>query len=61
MGLERLVLKGPTLHNHLAESWIWFDRSLWLTPRDTVGQYYLYEVSPRSPLARPDSSPPTGR
>jgi hypothetical protein len=48
VGLERLVRKGPQLHNHLAGSWIWHDRSLTLTPRDRLGQYHVYEVSARS-------------
>ncbi len=49
VGLERLVLKGPRLHNHLAESWIWSDTAWRLTPRARVAQYHVYEVTPRSP------------
>ena len=49
VGLERLVLKGPRLHNHLAESWIWSDKAWLLKPRARVAQYHVYEVTPRSP------------
>jgi hypothetical protein len=45
-GLERLLLSGPSLHNHLAGSWIWYDRSLQLVPREHRGRYYVYEVIP---------------
>jgi hypothetical protein len=47
LSLERLVLKGPRLHNHLAGSWIWNDRSVTLSPSDRLGQYFAYELSPR--------------
>ena len=53
LSLESVMRKGPRLHNHLAGSWIWQDRSLTLSPRDRIGQYYVYEVSPRSNAARP--------
>jgi hypothetical protein len=53
--LEHLGLGslGPRLHSHLAASWIWQDRSLTLSPRDRLGQYYLYEVTPQSRAVRP--------
>lgn len=44
---------GPRLHNHLAGTWVWQDRSLTLNPRDHMGQYYVYEVSPQSRAFRP--------
>jgi hypothetical protein len=47
-----LMQKGPRLHNHLAGSWIWNDRSLTLSPMYHMGRYYVYEVSPRSRAAR---------
>jgi hypothetical protein len=53
LGRLSLGSLGPRLHNHLAGSWIWQDRSLTLSPRDHTGQYYVYEVSPRSHAARP--------
>ena len=48
VGLERLVLKGPRLHNHLEESWIWSDSSWRLTPLVRVAQYHVYEVTPHT-------------
>jgi hypothetical protein len=41
--------KQAALHNHLAGSWIWRDKSLRLIPEDQVGQYYLFEVNPVTP------------
>lgn len=46
LSLGSLSRAAPPLHNHLAGSWIWHDRSLTLRPSDHVGQYYVYEVSP---------------
>lgn len=45
-GLERLLSNSPQLHNHLAGSWIWYDRSLRLVPLEQRGRYYVYEVIP---------------
>jgi Dolichyl-phosphate-mannose-protein mannosyltransferase len=52
LSLGPLMQKGPRLHNHLAGSWIWHDRSLTLRPTDHMGRYYVYEVSQRSHAAR---------
>jgi hypothetical protein len=41
--------KQATLHNHLAGSWIWRDKSLRLIREDRLGQYYLFEVNPLTP------------
>ena len=48
LGLAHLMSKGPKLHNHLEESWIWSDDSWLLTRRGQVAQYQVYEVTPRS-------------
>ncbi len=48
VGLGDLMRKGPELHNHLEESWIWSDESWRLIPRGQVAQYQVYEVTPRS-------------
>ena len=44
-------LPGAELHNHLTGSWIWHDSTLRLTPIDQVGQYHVYQVSPRTRAA----------
>ena len=49
VGLGALMRKGPELHNHLGESWIWSDDSWRLIPRAQVAQYHVYEVTPRTP------------
>jgi hypothetical protein len=48
LGFAHLMSKGPKLHNHLEESWIWSDDSWLLTRRGQVAQYQVYEVTPRS-------------
>jgi hypothetical protein len=43
--LSRLSgLGGRSLHNHLAGSWVWYDRSVTLAPTDTSGQYQVFRV-----------------
>jgi Dolichyl-phosphate-mannose-protein mannosyltransferase len=49
VGLGALMRRGPELHNHLEESWIWSDDSWRLIPRAQVAQYHVYEVTPRTP------------
>jgi hypothetical protein len=34
------------LHNHLASSWIWYDRGLTLQPVEQLGQYHVYRILP---------------
>jgi hypothetical protein len=49
--LERLGLPAPSggkLHNHLAGSWIWLDKSLSLRLAKRSGMYYLYDLEPES-------------
>jgi hypothetical protein len=49
VGGEALMLKGRRLHDHLAGSWIWHDRSLALSHAIGVGQYQVYRVTVKSP------------
>ncbi|HKT60615.1 MAG TPA: hypothetical protein VJQ46_11225, partial [Gemmatimonadales bacterium] len=50
--LQRLglhILDDPRklgLHDHLASSWIWYDRALSLQPVEQRGQYHVYRVLP---------------
>jgi hypothetical protein len=39
---------GPTLHNHLAGSWIWQDSTITRTLIDRQAQYRAFELGPRS-------------